>query len=326
MRSARRLLWLTLGAAAACGGGAPAPADSDAGPVDAAGPPDAGPADAGAPDATTGPVDCEHLSATPSVTLLPGFVGTEDITFDDAGHVLESDTEHIYKTTRGGQRQTFVANLPFRAGMRMTPAGKLIVNDNTTGTLWRIDADGSRHPLMTGLSYPNGMEIGKDGFVYFTDQTEAKVYRVDPESGAHTVLTTGVSEPNGLTFDPTYRKLYIGSFCGDKQQAIHVLDVGANGQPGALHTFATGVGTGCHDGMGVDACGNVYVADFGNSTVYRVSPDGQTIEPLITSRGSYHANFEWGRGVGGWDARKLYVVSVGEGIKEVDLGVARKDR
>jgi len=78
--------------------------------------------------------------------------------------------------------------------------------------------------------------------------------------------------------------------------------------------------------MAVDACGNVYVADYGNSIVYRISPDGQKVEPLISGKGSYHANFDWGRGVGGWDTHKLYIVSVGEGIKEVDLGVASKGR
>jgi sugar lactone lactonase YvrE len=256
---------------------------------------------------------------------LPGFVGTEDITFDDAGHVIESDQSNVYKTTRAGMRTVFVPNLPFRAGMRMTRHNKLIIADDTTGSLWRIDPDGSRHQLMTGLQYPNGMEIGNDGFVYFTDQSAGKVFRVDPETGANTVLTTAVPEPNGLTFDPTGRKLYIGSFCGSPDQSIYVLDVDEQGQPGALGTYKSGVGSGCHDGMGVDECGNLYVADYGESRIYRVTPAG-AVSAVVESNGSYHSNFDWGRGVGGWESDHLYVLSVGEGIKDVALGVHSKAR
>jgi hypothetical protein len=291
-----------------------APPGIDAAPPDAAGPPDAGV-----------PQNCDSLSASPQVTLLPGFVGTEDITFDDVGNVLESDQVNIYKTTRQGMRKTFVPNLPFRAGMRMTRTGKLIVNDETTGTLWRIDPNGTRTPLMTGLQYPNGMEIGNDGYVYFTDQSSETVYRVDPETGAHTTMTTMVPQPNGLTFNTTYDKLYIGSFCGSQDRAIYQLEVGPGGVPGALSKYKTGVGSGCHDGMAVDACGNLYVADYGESIVYRISPSGE-VKAILQGFGSYHANFDWGRGVGGWLSDRLYIVTVGEGIKEVELGVASKPR
>ncbi len=319
------LLWVVLLGLGACGdsgssgspdgGGTPDAANG----IDAAAPPDAAPPDAAPPQ------NCAALTATPAVTLLPGFVGTEDITFDDAGNVIESDQTNIYKTTRAGARTTFVPNLPFRAGMRMTRTGKLIVNDELTGTLWRIDPNATRTPLMTGLMYPNGMELGNDGHVYFTDQSAGKVYRVDPETGAHTTMTTSVPEPNGLTFNATYDKLYIGSFGGTEDAAIYQLEVGAGGTPGALTKYATGVGSGLHDGMAVDACGNLYVADYGDSKVYRITPAGQ-VAPLLGGAGSYNANFDWGRGLGGWAADKLYIVAVGEGIKEVELGVASKPR
>jgi sugar lactone lactonase YvrE len=332
MRRALPPLLLSLCAtAAACGDDAPTLADApppDAVVLDAFEPPDAPPPDAPPPDAPppdAPPIACDQLTTTPTITMLPGFIGTEDITFDDAGHVLESDTTSIFKTTRDGQRTVFVPNLPFRAGMRMTKSGKLVVNDDYTGTIWRIDPDGSRHSLMTGLSYPNGMEIGGDDKAYFTDQNTNTVYRIDPETGEHRVLTTGVPNPNGLTFDPTFSKLYIGSFCGSPN-AIWQLDIGPDGEPGTLQPFVTDVGTGCNDGMGVDACGNVYFADYGQSVLFRVSADGQTVTQIIHDQGGYHANFDWGRGIGGWDADKLYVLAIGEGIKEVDLGVPSKER
>jgi hypothetical protein len=326
-------IWALLLAAAAAGCGDD---DSPAGDVDAAGPivdsgpPDAPAVDAGPPDAApqpdATPVNCQSLPMSPVPrTALPGYVASEDLAFDDDGHVIESDTLNIYKTTRAGQRKTFVNNLQFRAGMRLTPAGKLIVNGDSDGTLYRIDEDGSRHPLMTGLQYPNGMEIDQQGFVYFTDQSAEKVYRVDPATGANTVITTGVPQPNGLTFNTTYDVLYIGSFCGSNG-TIYQIPIDANGNPGALTTFKSGVGSGCHDGMAVDACGNVYVADYGESTIYRISADASDTRVIVNGGGSYQPNFDWGSGVGGWDPHKLYIVGVGEGLWEVDLGVDSKPR
>jgi DNA-binding beta-propeller fold protein YncE len=304
------------------------PGGPDAKTPDGGGAGDAGAPDAGQPDAAPPTYDCSQLPAKPKVTLLPNFVGTEDIAFDDAGNVIESDQTNIYKTTRAGMRKTFVPNLPFRAGMRLTKSGYLIVNDESTGTLWRIAPNGSRKALMTGLSYPNGMEIGKDDFAYFTDQSAGKVYRVNTETGENTVLTTGVPEPNGLTFSVNYDKLYIGSFGGTLDQAIYQLEMSPNGTPGALSKFKTGVGTGSHDGMAVDACGNLYVADYGDSKVYRITPSGSMTAILEGDPFGldYHANFDWGRGVGGWETDHLYVLTVGRGIKELQLSVPSKPR
>ena len=41
------------------------------------------------------------------------------------------------------------------------------------------------------------------------------------------------------------------------------------------------VGTGWHDGMAVDACGNVYVADYNITAIFRISPDGKDKKLII---------------------------------------------
>ena len=45
-----------------------------------------------------------------------------------------------------------------------------------------------------------------------------------------------------------------------------------------------------------------------------------------SGQGSYMPNFDWGRGYGGWETNRLYIVSVGQGLFEVDLGVESKPR
>ena len=42
-----------------------------------------------------------------------------------------------------------------------------------------------------------------------------------------------------------------------------------------LVSWSTGVGTGWHDGLAVDACGNVYMCDYNVTAIYRITPDGR---------------------------------------------------
>ena len=45
------------------------------------------------------------------------------------------------------------------------------------------------------------------------------------------------------------------------------------------------IGTGWLDGMATDACGNIYIADYGATIIYRISPDGQTKDKVISGAG-----------------------------------------
>jgi hypothetical protein len=302
-----------------------ADAPTDAPPVIDADPPDASPPDA-RPDA--GPVDCTGLPTSPvPVTVMPGFVASEDLAFDYDGNVIESDTVNIYKTTKTGNRTTFSPGLQFRAGMRLTETNKLMVNNDNTGTLVRVDPDGSKHPILGGLDYPNGMEIGADGYVYITVQSANRVLRVHPETGEYTTITTLVNQPNGLTFNVGFTTLYIGAFSGEG--VIYAIDIAEDGTTSNFRVWKQNVGTGWNDGMGVDACGNVYIADYGQSKILRINADASGTPTVIVDRSgsfSYMPNFQWGSGLGGWDEHKLYIVGVGEGLFEVDLGVDSKPR
>lgn len=60
------------------------------------------------------------------------------------------------------------------------------------------------------------------------------------------------------------------------------------------------------DGLGVDACGNVYATEYAYGIVWRISPDGQ-IERLADLPSAWIPNLKWGRGIGGFSKDVLYV-------------------
>ena len=312
------------------------PADSaDAGsgedaaqPFDAARFDAAPPADAEPPDAEPLVYDCENLPAGPfSLTTLSGPIASEDLAFDNAGNLIGSNDSAIFKSPYNGAPSAFVPSFEFRAGLRYTSKGVLVVNDDYTGSLVRVDGDGLKHTILAGLSYPNGMEVDEKGFVYISEHDAARIRRVDPATGEFTILSTGViSSPNGLSFNPDYTALYIGGFSGEG--IIYKLPIDAAGNPGELEEWATGVGTGWLDGIAVDICGNVYVCDYEAARVYRIAPNGVDRNVIIEGGDYvYMPNMQWGSGVGGWDRMKLYIP---EGwthdVFEVDIGVPSKRR
>ncbi len=279
-------------------------------------------------DATLPPtpeVDCDAIPEGPfPLTKLTGPMASEDLAFDRHGHLIGSNDKAIFKSKYGQTPQLFVPSFNFRAGLRALPNGHLIVCDNQKGELTRVDEQGLKYPLVTGLSYPNGLEIDLQGWVYFTEHDADVVWRVHPFTGDKTMITNEISNPNGLSFSPDYKTLYIGGFNGNP--TIYAMSISPDGVPGKLVPFAS-VGTGWHDGMAVDACGNVYVADYSESKIYRITPDGQSSKVIIDGKslGAYLPNMQWGTGVGGWDQLSLYLPNGwAKEVFEVKIGVPSK--
>ncbi len=313
----------------ACGGGGSDDPDAPPPIPDAQELPDVfvPPPDAAPPDAWVVNVDCDNIPAGPfSLTEVGGnAIASEDLAFDNAGNLVGSNDSSIFKSPRVGMRTTFVPSLNFRAGMRYASNGDLLVNNDSNGSLVRVLPNGDKTPILSGLSYPNGMEAGIDGYIYITEHDAMRVRRVHPETGEFTIISNGeITNPNGLTFNEDYTALYIGAFSG--VGTIYKLPIGPDGTPGELEPWATDVGTGYLDGMGVDACGNVYVADYGASIIYRITPDGQTKTPFITSE-VYMPNMQWGSGMGGWNPEAVYIPDGWEHkVYEVVIGVPSKQK
>jgi len=311
-------------------------ATDDAGPF-ASGPSSAlppAPLDAAPPDAEPLVYDCDDLPPGPLVTEVVDLaIASEDIAFDAEGHLVGADDFAIYKSALGAAPQVFVPNIQFRAGMRYLPNGYLALANDLLGALQVIDPDGVAETVLGDLSYPNGIAVGRDGYVYLTEHDAGRVRRIDSKTGENTILVDSFWNPNGITFNRDYDMLYIAGFSG--QGTIYALPIDEEGNPGTLEPWATNVGSGYLDGMGVDACGNLYVCDYGNqgnTVVYRISPDGTEVELLIDklpepTATRYMPNLQWGSGIGGWDEMSLYLPDGWDHkVYKVEVGVPAKQR
>lgn len=300
------------------------PADSTAdSTVDSSG--DATAVDAS--DPATLVYDCANLPQGPfPLEKIPGAVASEDIAFDNQGNLVGSNNTALFKTKAGAKAKLWIPGVNQRAGMRYLPDGKLAVCDDKLGRILVFDEDGSQKVLVQGLAYPNGITTDLKGFIYVTEHDGSRVLRIHPYTGAYTVLTNQIKNPNGIIFNPDFTHLYIGSFGSGY---IYKLALSPTGVPGKLVKWASPIGPGgLLDGIAVDACGNVYVCEYGATDIWRIPASGGAAVKIIDgdTKETYLPNLQWGGGKG-WDPMSIYIPDGWKiGVWRVQLGVPSAPR
>jgi sugar lactone lactonase YvrE len=215
------------------------------------------------------------------------------------------DENVLIRATSPTEAEPWVPGVVSRGGMGFVEDGSLVVTEHNQGSrsLLRVSPAGGTTVLMAGIG-AYGVVVGPDGLVYAT--TDNTVLRVDPGDLGSEVLVTFPDEvlPRVADFDPSGRKLYIGTRRSDGQ--VFVVDLDEDLQVATIRPFARTPGW-VHDVLVVDACGNLLVTTFFGTGVYRITPDG-TVTTLAELAAEDHVHgAAWGEGVGAWDDHTLYL-------------------
>jgi len=163
--------------------------------------------------------------------------------------------------------------------------GRLLTCEHSGRRVTRTELDGSITIIADKyngkkLNSPNDVVVASDGSIWFTDpvygiggyyegvkaqpeQEKHNVYHVDPKSGDIKVVADDFVEPNGISFSPDEKKLYVidTGFTDSPDNACHIrafdVDVAAgklsNGK--VLVEFPK---PGITDGMRCDRDGNIW--------------------------------------------------------------------
>nr|WP_321458605.1 SMP-30/gluconolactonase/LRE family protein [uncultured Cohaesibacter sp.] len=175
--------------------------------------------------------------------------------------------------------------------------GRLVSCQHLTRSVVRTEWDGSKTTLADGhagkrLNSPNDVIVASDGAVWFTDpsygilsdyegkkstpeQDGCYVYRIDPNSGDVKAMITSLKMPNGLTFSPDEKTLYVADsssshFC-DGYHHIFAFDVGPDWSLSNQRAFAE-IEEGVPDGIRTDEEGNIWSSSARGIETY--GPDG----------------------------------------------------
>jgi sugar lactone lactonase YvrE len=255
---------------------------------------------------------------------------SEDFTISLDGWVYgvdQSSTALVRSDKYGSVELLYPDVSTWGRGTRFLSDGRLVVAEPDTGSLLLFDPNNLWTPtrLLSNLSSPNGVAIGDDDFIYMT-QLDGKVLRVDPSTGDSTQLYDTPVSTDGITFAPDYRTLYWNSENGEVIKVV-LDDFGVVIDGPMVHAVInTSSGFSLLDGMTADACGNLYVVEMGGM-IHRVAPDGSQAQFLDVSSapgGTFISAVNFGSGGGGFDTTKLYIMSLGGGMFEVDVGIPGK--
>jgi hypothetical protein len=294
-------------------------------------------------------VDCSNLPTAPlKVEELDGPRAFHDVAFDGIGKLIGANNEDLLKTAQGGTAKVFVAGVGAVEGMDTFPNGDLVVvavaSDSFEAKLVRITPEGGQQPIAS-LEYGGyGVRVGPDGFIYVA--AGGALLRVDAETGESAPVAVEMEfwEPRVIDYSPDKKKLYVGAqggFGGIPEEPvdpgaedgegglIYVFDLDDKGSPkGSPKLFAKNVGDGWIDGLSVDACGNLFVAEYFSTALYRVTPDGKSAMFQDWDDIQYGHGIEWGTGVGGYEKTSLYLPQPYDGntVVRVDVGVPQRPR
>jgi hypothetical protein len=310
-------------------------------------PPDATTTDATTTGATTASVDSTTTGGSTAVgTDTAGFVfdvggGMATGNIPDLPPVLDYDCEKLTQpfiseteliAPRGyhdvyydDDVSVFLPGVNSAQGMDVLDDGDLLyVND--FGELRRVTPDPQSTTVATGLSGAYGITVGPDQMAYVS--TGSNVRRVDPDTGDTEVWLTlpGGDHPRAMVFNLDSTGAYISTLVFGNSP-VYFVELDEDLDPtGPAVVFATYVGEGYHDGLGIDACGNLYVPDYNTRGLYRIDPDGvvTTVFNENTHPASHYGHgIEWGSGIDGWNDHAIYLPQPYDGntVLEVELGV-----
>jgi len=282
-------------------------------------------------DASVTSVDCASLPSAPSSQqMLDKPRGYHGLAITADGAMIGSDTNSLIKSSYDNVRTTFVPGIGAGEQMDWLPNGDLVFATDD-GSLTRITAAGGLVPIATDV-FAYGVVLGPDNKIYAVGDWGSRIVRVDPTSGAKEVLLTydfGKTVPHSIDFSPNGKRMYIGTI-GDGSVWYVDFDDDMNivgGQKKLATVLGDGQFDGWHDGVGVDACGNLYIPDYTSSSVYKVTPTGEVSLFSKHDSVSYPHGLIWGSGQHGWRADALYLPQPynDNTVLELVIGVPSRD-
>jgi sugar lactone lactonase YvrE len=185
------------------------------------------------------------------------------------------------------------ARFNYPRGLALDKEGNLFVADQGNNVIRKMTPDGQVSTIANGYNFsaPYGMAIDRHGNIYVSAGFNQTIDKVTPE-GTVTILAGSPGQSgyqDGIGEDARFN--IPAGLALDASGNIFVADLYNNSirkvtPTGVVTTLAGSLRAGSNDGIGsdasfrnpsgvaVDRAGNVYVGDYANSTLRKVTPEG----------------------------------------------------
>jgi gluconolactonase len=240
---------------------------------------------------------------------------------------------NIWKVNAAGQASNFYNGNGMPNGLEFDNAGKMYSAEKGAVASYDVKTGGSSrtvlsaNPALNADYRINDVSIGSNGGVWFTNHANGNQFFYRDPTGKVTkydnVAPLGVKVPNGIEWIEEKKLLLV---CSSDDSKVYRFDVADNGTISNKKDFCA---VPVPDGLTVDALGNVYVASYGDGTVYVFDANGAPLKV-----GGNNANIKVGTGAdgntsncafGGTGNKTLFITGNG-GAYKVQLKVAGRVR
>lgn len=206
--------------------------------------------------------------------------GPLGLALDNSGNLYIADTGNhaVRRVTPGGVITTPVSSgLNFPTGVAIDNVGNLFIADSGNSRVVQVAPNGTTSTIAANA---RGVALDTTGNLYVADQASNRVRRVATSGAITTVATGPLKSPAGLSVDKA-GNLFIADSGNHLIRRVAAdgtvttlgsLDgYGGDTGPAALSRFSRPLAT------ALDATGNLYVADSGNSAIRVLRPSAQAV-------------------------------------------------
>jgi len=246
--------------------------------------------------------------------------------FDAAGNLYVTDIPfgRIFRIDPRGEWEQVAEWAGEPNGMKFLNERELLITDYRNGLMVCEIASGAVRPFLERRNSErfkgvNDLTFDSRGNLYFTDQGQTglhdptgRLYRLRP-SGELDLLLANVPSPNGVALSADERVLYLGVTRANQVWRVPLLP---DGSVAKVSAFFTSYGPSGPDGLAVDQCGRVIVANPGLGVAWVLNPKAEPVLVLRSCAGASLTNVAYG----GPERKTLYCTeSISGSVLRVEL-------
>lgn len=217
--------------------------------------------------------------------IICGLSWTEGPVWDNReGSLYFTDfpSNRIYRWSKSDGLHIFREHSDSACGLAFDQKGRLLCAEAVSRSVTRLERNGHISILAQKwkgkyLNSPNDIIVKSDGSIYFTDpyspdvgnKKETKengIYRISQQGEVK--LLADMNRPNGLTFSPDEKYLYIDDTNEQLIRRFQLKEDGTLTDMGIFAKMEDSWGNGAADGMKADEKGNLFVTGPGGITIW----------------------------------------------------------
>ena len=241
---------------------------------------------------------------------------------------------NIWKVSPTGQASNFYNGPGMPNGLEFGTDGKMNSAEKGGIATYDVKVGGSSRAMIKTSGYLldagfriNDLTIASNGGMFFTNHGQGNQFFYRDPAGAVTaygkdLANIGMGEPNGPEYIEERKMLLVNSSAENK---VYRFDVSVDGKVSNRSVFTS---IPVPDGLTVDEKGNIYIASYGNGSIYVFGPDGAaSVDKALGSIkvGTGAAGNASNCAFGGIDGKTLFITGNG-GAYKVQMKVKGRTR